>query len=160
MQLVDAPVPEPQASDALAKVRFSGVNFIDTYLRDGHYRAELPFIKGEEGAGVVERVGAEVRDLKAGDAVVRRGVMGSYGEYAAVPAGEAGKNSRRAQSDAGRCGDAAGMTAHYLSHSTSALEAADTALVHPAAGGVGLPTEQMASQIGAQVIATVSTAEK
>jgi NADPH2:quinone reductase len=160
MELVELPVPEPKANEAVVKLAASGVNFIDVYVREGRYKAPLPFVVGQEGAGVVTAVGAEVKSLKVGDHVAWCGVLGSYTEYAAVPADRlvpvpVGVTDRQAASAMLQ-----GMTAHYLSHNTFPLERGETALVHAAAGGVGLLLVQMAHNIGARVIATVSTEEK
>lgn len=160
LTLADVPVPEPEPNEALVRVRAAGVNFVDIYFREGRYPAKLPFMNGQEGAGVVERVGAEVTGLKSGDAVAWCMSMGSYAEYAAVPAEKlvrvpAGMDARLAAAVMLQ-----GMTAHYLSHSTFALKRGDTALVHAAAGGVGLLLTQMAAAIGARVIGTVSTETK
>ena len=73
-------------NEAVVKVAASGVNFIDVYHREGRYPVALPFVIGQEGAGVISAVGAEVKSLKAGDRVAWTSVMGSYAEYAAVPA--------------------------------------------------------------------------
>ncbi|HXY08643.1 MAG TPA: quinone oxidoreductase [Terriglobales bacterium] len=142
------------------KIAASGVNFIDVDLREGRYKAPLPFVAGQEGSGVVTAIGADVKTVKVGDRVAWSGVLGSYAEYLAAPA-EALVPIPRGVTDS----DAAasmlqGMTAHYLSHDTFALKPVDTALVHAAAGGVGLLLVQMAHHIGAKVIGTVSTEEK
>ena len=160
MQLVDLPVPEPKANEAVVKLAASGVNFIDVYFREGRYKAPLPLVPGQEGAGVVTSIGAEVKSLKVGDHVAWTSVQGAYAEYAAVPAEKlvpvpAGVNDRDAAGTMLQ-----GMTAHYLSHDTHVLKPGETALVHAAAGGVGLLLVQMAHNIGARVIATVSTEEK
>ncbi|MGB7191019.1 MAG: quinone oxidoreductase [Acidobacteriaceae bacterium] len=160
MTPAEVPVPEPKAGEALVKVRASGVNFIDIYFREGRYPAELPFINGMEGSGVVERVGPGVRDFAAGDRVAWFGTLGSYAEYAAVPAAKLVKVPEGIDLKLAAAVMLQGMTAHYLSHSTFALKAGDTALVHAAAGGVGLLLTQMAAQIGARVIGTVSTEAK
>ena len=136
------------------------MNFIDVYFREGRYKAPLPFVLGQEGAGVVTAVGAEVQSVKAGDRVAWFGLLGSYAEYAAVPADRlvaipAGVTEQQA---AGAMRQ--GMTAHYLSHAAYPLKRGETVLVHAAAGGVGLLLTQMAYHIGARVIATVSTDEK
>jgi NADPH:quinone reductase len=160
MALTEIPVPVPKPGEALVRVCASGVNFIDVYYREGRYKTDLPFVNGQEGAGIVEQVGAGVSDFKSGDAVAWCNVLGSYAEYAVVPAARfvkvpAGMDLRLAAAVMLQ-----GMTAHYLSHSTFALKAGNTALVHAAAGGVGLLLTQMAAQAGARVIATVSTPEK
>ncbi len=175
MTVSDVPIPEPKAGEALVKVRASGVNFIDVYYREGRYKAALPFIDGQEGAGVVEQVGdhpdtrtshvpgipgAGVTDFKPGDRVAWCNVLGSYAEYAVVPAEKLVRVPGRMDLRLAAAVMLQGMTAHYLVYSTYALKVGDTALVHAAAGGVGLLLTQMASQMGARVIATVSTEEK
>jgi len=160
MELVELPVPQPKANEAVVKLAASGVNFIDVYQREGRYKVALPFVPGQEGAGVVAWVGAEVKSLKAGDRVAWTSVMGAYAEYAAVPADRlvaipAGVTEQQAAAVMLQ-----GMTAHYLSHSVHMLKPGETALVHAAAGGVGLLLVQMAHHLGARVIATVSTEEK
>jgi NADPH:quinone reductase len=160
LELVDLPVPQPKANEAVVKLSASGVNFIDVYFREGRYKAQLPFILGQEGAGAVTGVGGDVKSVKAGDHVAWTGLLGSYAEYAAVhadrlvpiPAGVSDQQASAAMLQ--------GMTAHYLSHDTYPLKRGETALVHAAAGGVGLLLVQMAHNIGARVIATVSTEEK
>jgi len=160
LQFVDLPIPQPNANGAVVKIAASGVNFIDVDLRQGRYQAPLPFVAGQEGSGVVTAIGAEVKTVKVGDRVAWSGVLGSYAEYVAAPA-EALVPIPPGVSDH----DAAasmlqGMTAHYLSHDTFALKPVDTALVHAAAGGVGLILVQLAHNIGSRVIGTVSTEEK
>jgi len=160
MELVELPVPQPKASEAVVKLTASGVNFIDVYQREGRYKVPLPFVLGQEGAGVVTAVGADVKSLKTGDQVAWSSVLGSYAEYAAVPADKlvpvpSGVTDQQAASTMLQ-----GLTAHYLSHGTYPLKRGETALVHAAAGGVGLLLVQMAHHIGARVIATVSTEEK
>ncbi len=160
MELVELPVPQPKANEAVVKLAASGVNFIDVYFREGRYKAALPIVLGQEGAGVVTAVGADVKSVKPGDRVAWSGLLGSYAEYAAlsadrlvpVPSGVTDQQAAAAMLQ--------GMTAHYLSHDTYPLKRGETALVHAAAGGVGLLLVQMAHNIGARVIATVSTDEK
>src|SRR4051794_40063617 len=86
LQYSDAPTPQLKPNEALVKIAAAGVNFIDVYHREGRYPVKLPFVLGQEGAGTVTEVGSEVRDFKSGDRVAYTGVMGSYAEYAAVPA--------------------------------------------------------------------------
>ncbi len=160
MELVELPVPQPKANEAVVKLAASGVNFIDVYHREGRYKVPLPFVLGQEGAGVVTAVGADVKSVKTGDRVAWTGLMGGYAEYAAIPADRlvtvpAGVSDQQAAAVMLQ-----GMTAHYLSHDTYPLKRGETALVHAAAGGVGLLLVQMAHHIGARVLATVSTEEK
>jgi len=160
LEYVDLPIPEPKPNEAVVKIAAAGVNFIDVYQREGRYKLPLPFIAGQEGAGVVTAVGAEVKSPKSGDRVAFCGVQGSYAEYAAVPADRLvpipkGVNDREAAAAILQ-----GMTAHYLVYDSFPLKHGQTALIHAAAGGVGLLLVQMAYNIGARVIGTVSTEEK
>lgn len=160
MELVDIPVPEPKPNEAVLKLTACGVNFIDVYQREGRYKVPLPFILGQEGAGTVTAAGAEVESVKKGDRVAWTGILGGYAEYAviaadrlvAVPAGVTDQQAAAAMLQ--------GMTAHYLLHDSYPLKRGETALIHAAAGGVGLLLVQMAHNIGARVLATVSTEEK
>jgi NADPH2:quinone reductase len=160
MDVVELPVPQPKANEAVVKLAVSGVNFIDVYFREGRYKAPLPFVLGQEGAGVVTAAGGEVKLFKVGDRVAWSGLLGSYAEYAAVPADRLAPVPHGVSDQQAGAAMLQGMTAHYLSHSTYPLKQGETALVHAAAGGVGLLLVQMAHNIGARVIATVSTEEK
>jgi NADPH2:quinone reductase len=156
----DVPTPTPKEGEALVKLEAIGINFIDIYMRSGLYKAPLPLTLGQEGAGVVEAVGPQVTEVKVGDRVAYSGTTGSYAEYAVVPAARLVKLPDGVDAKTGAAAMLQGMTAHYLSHSTYPLKAGDTALVHAAAGGVGLLLVQMAKMRGARVIGTVSTEEK
>ena len=160
MELVELPVPQPKANEAVVKLAASGVNFIDVYFREGRYKAALPIVLGQEGAGVVTAVGTDVKLVKSGDRVAWSGLMGSYAEYAALPADRLVPIPSGVTDQQAAAAMLQGMTAHYLSHDTYPLKRGETALVHAAAGGVGLLLTQMAHNIGARVIATVSTEEK
>jgi NADPH2:quinone reductase len=160
MELVELPVPQPKANEAVVKLAASGVNFIDVYIREGRYKSPPPFVLGQEGAGVVDAVGASVTTVKNGDRVAWTGLMGSYAEYAAVPADRLVPIPDGVTDQQAGAAMLQGMTAHYLSHDTYPLKRGETALVHAAAGGVGLLLVQMAHHIGARVIATVSTDDK
>lgn len=160
MELVDLPVPQAKANEAVVKLTASGVNFIDVYFREGRYKAPLPLIPGQEGAGVVSAVGAEVKSVKVGDRVAWCGQLGSYAEYAAVPADRLVAIPEGVSDEQAAAVLLQGMTAHYLSHHTYPLKRGETTLIHAAAGGVGLLLTQMAHAIGARVIATVSSEEK
>jgi NADPH2:quinone reductase len=160
MELVDLPVPEPKANEAVVKLAASGVNFIDVYLREGRYKAPLPFVLGQEGAGTVTAVGADVKSVKLGERVAWTSVLGSYAEYAAIPADRLVPVPAGVSDQQAAAAMLQGMTAHYLCHDSFPLKSGDACLVHAAAGGVGLLLTQMAHNIGARVIATVSTDEK
>jgi len=160
LQLVDLPVPQPKPNEAVVKIAASGVNFIDVYQREGRYKVTLPFVLGQEAAGVVTSGGPEVKSVKPGDRVAWTGILGSYAEYAAVPGERLVPVPQGVSDQQAASAMLQGMTAHYLSHDTFPLKRGQTALVHAAAGGVGLLLVQMARDIGARVIATVSTDEK
>jgi NADPH2:quinone reductase len=157
---VELQVPQPKPNEAVVKLAASGVNFIDVYNREGRYKAPLPFVLGQEGAGVVTAIGAEVKSLKVGDRVAWTSQLGAYAEYAAVPADRLVPIPHGVSDQQAAAVMLQGMTAHYLSHDSYPLKKGETALVHAAAGGVGLLLVQMAHNIGARVIATVSTDEK
>jgi NADPH2:quinone reductase len=144
----------------VVKLAASGVNFVDVYFREGRYKAAVPFVLGQEGAGVITEVGAEAKSVKVGDRVAWTGVQGAYAEYAAVPADRLVPIPQAVSDQQAAAAMLQGMTAHYVSHDTYQLKPGETALVHAAAGGVGLLLVQMAHNIGARVIATVSTEEK
>lgn len=160
MELVDLPVPQAKSNEVVVKIAAAGINFIDVYNREGRYKAALPLVLGQEAAGVVSAIGSDVRGVAVGDRVAYTMTLGSYAEYAAVavdrlvkiPAGVGEREAAAAMLQ--------GMTAHYLSHDTYPLKKGETALIHAAAGGVGLLLVQMARNLGARVIATVSTDEK
>jgi len=160
LKLADLPIPEPGPGQVLIRVEATGVNFIEVYFRKGVYKASLPLIPGSEAAGTVEELGPGVTGFAAGDAVASVSVLGSYAEYALVPATQLVKTPDGLSPEQAAAALLQGMTAHYLSHSTFPLKAGDTALVHAGAGGVGLLLTQMAVRLGARVITTVSTAAK
>jgi len=160
LQFVDLPVPQPKPNEAIVKIAAAGVNFIDVYQREGRYQVPLPFVLGQEGAGSVSAVGADVKSIKPGDRVAWTSILGGYAEYAAIPADRlvtipSGVSDRQAAATMLQ-----GLTAHYLLHDTFPLKPGQTALIHAAAGGVGLLAVQMAHNICARVIATVSSDEK
>ncbi|HXQ70489.1 MAG TPA: quinone oxidoreductase [Pyrinomonadaceae bacterium] len=160
LALVDVPEPKPKPNEALVQIKAAGVNFIDVYFREGRYPTQVPFINGQEGAGVVTEVGSEVKTFKPGDRVAYTGALGSYAEYAAVPESRLVKIPDGLDFEHAASAMLQGMTAHYLLHSTYKLQAGETALIHAAAGGVGLLLVQMAKKIGARVIGTAGTGEK
>ena len=136
LTLVELPVPTPQPNEAIVQIKAAGVNFIDVYFREGRYPAPLPFINGQEAAGIVTAVGNEVNDVKPGDRVAYTGVRGSYAEYAAVPADRLVAIPDQVDFETAAAAMLQGMTAHYLSHSTYPIQRGDTFLIHAAAVGV------------------------
>jgi NADPH2:quinone reductase len=160
MELADVPVPQPKPVEALVKVSVAGVNAIDGYFRDGRYRTPLPFIPGQEGAGVVTAVGAQARTVKVGDRVAWSGVLGSYAELVVSPEEHLVPVPETLTDRQAAAAMVHGLTAHYLVNDAHKLKAGETALVHAAAGGVGLLLVQMARAVGARVIGTASSEEK
>jgi NADPH2:quinone reductase len=160
LKLADLPIPEPGLGQVLIRVEAVGVNFIEVYFRKGVYQAALPLTPGSEAAGTVEKLGPGVTGFAAGEAVASVSLLGSYAEYALVPAAQLVKVPAGLSMEQAAAAMLQGMTAHYLSHSTYPLKAGETALVHAGAGGVGLLLTQMAARLGARVITTVSTAAK
>ncbi|HUE83219.1 MAG TPA: quinone oxidoreductase [Pyrinomonadaceae bacterium] len=160
LEVVDLPVPEPKSDEALVEIKAVGVNFIDIYLREGRYPAPLPFVNGQEAAGVVSEIGSDVKNVRRGDRVAYTGVLGAYAEYAAVQSDRLVEIPAELDFNQAAAALLQGMTAHYLSHSTYRLKRKDTALVHAAAGGVGLLLVQIAKNVGARVIGTVGSEAK
>jgi len=160
LELVELPIPQPGPGQVLIRVEAVGVNFIEIYFRKGVYKAALPLTPGSEAAGSIEKLGPGVTGFAEGDAVASVGVLGSYAEYALVPAAQLVKVPEGLVPEQAAAAMLQGMTAHYLAYSTYPLEPGDTALVHAGAGGVGLLLTQIAARLGARVITTVSTPEK
>jgi NADPH2:quinone reductase len=160
MHLAEVPLPQPKPAEALVKVSVAGVNSIDGQFRDGKLWTTLPFIPGQEGAGVVTAIGARVKTLKVGDRVAWSGVLGSYAEYVVAPEEHFVPVPQALSDEQAAAAMIHGLTAHYLVNDAHKLKAGETALVHAAAGGVGLLLVQMAHAIGARVIGTVSSEEK
>src|SRR6478672_11694153 len=160
MLLEEAPTPLPGPQQALVRLVVAGVNFIDVYFRTGLYKAEQPTALGNEGAGIVEKIGPDVIEVNVGDRVAYAMARGSYAEYAVVPAAVLVKLPETITFQQAAAVMLQGMTAHYLTHSTYPLKRGDTCLVHAAAGGAGLLIVQMAKARGARVFGTVSTEAK
>ncbi|HMA18408.1 MAG TPA: quinone oxidoreductase [Thermoanaerobaculia bacterium] len=160
MRLVEVPEPRPREGEVLVRAEAAGVNFIDVYHRSGAYPLTFPLIPGQEAAGTVIEVGAGVTEVAVGDRVAFSSGSATYAEFVSIPAARVvpvpdGVTTRQAAAVMLQ-----GITAHYLSTATYALQAGDTCLVHAAAGGVGLLLCQMAKNRGARVFGTVSTDEK
>ena len=160
LQLAEIPTPEPAAGQVLVRIHAAGVNFIDTYLREGRYPAPLPMVLGQEAAGVVEKLGEGVTGFAVGDHVAWTGVRGTYAEYACPPVDVLLKVPEDVSLEDAAAVLTQGLTAHYLAYDTYRIQRGDTVLVHAGAGGVGLLLTQIAKQLGALVLTTVSTEAK
>jgi NADPH2:quinone reductase len=154
-------VPAPQAGEALVEIAAAGINFIDVQHRTGRYKPpSLPFTLGSEAAGTVKAVGAGVTEVAVGDRVAYAMVLGAYAECAVVPAKRLVKVPDAIDLETAAAVMLQGLTAHYLTHSTYALQRGDTALVHAAAGGAGQLITQIARLRGATVYGTVGSKPK
>jgi len=160
MRLEEVAAPVPGPGEALVRVAAAGVNFIDTYQRTGLYANPLPYGLGLEGAGTVEAVGAGVTLVRPGLRVAWASVPGSYAEQVVAPEGKLVPLPPGIALETAAAAMLQGMTAHYLARSTYPLRPGRTALVHAAAGGVGLLLCQMGRARGAVVIGTASSDEK
>jgi len=160
LAIQDVPIPDPGPDQVRIKVQAAGLNYIDVYFRTGLYKTSLPFTPGMEASGVVDAVGDRVEDVSPGDRVAYAMNMGAYAEYAIAKAWQLIKLPDGVDFPMGAAAMLQGMTAHYLAFSTFALQRGQTALVHAAAGGVGLLLVQIAKRIGARVIGTAGTEEK
>ena len=156
----EAPKPEPGPGEVRLKVEACGVNFVDVYHRMGRYPGPLPLIPGAEAAGVVDAVGPGVSDFKPGDRGASARVRGGYAEYAIVPASQLVAIPGNLDSHTAAAAMLQGLTAHYLAYSTYPLKAGDSALIHAAAGGLGLLLVQIAKMLGVRTLGTVSTEDK
>jgi NADPH2:quinone reductase len=156
----DIAVPTPAAGEVRIQVEAAGLNFIDTYQRSGLYAVPLPFTLGAEIAGIVSALGAGVTEFALGDRVATAKASGGYAAEALAPAAHVVKIPAGVTTSTAAALMLQGLTAHYLVTDTFALKPGDTALIHAAAGGVGLLLVQLAKRRGARVIATVGTEEK
>ena len=157
----EVPVGDPAADEVRLRHEAVGLNYIDTYQRSGLYPLPLPSGLGQEGAGVVEAVGKEVRDFRPGDRVAYAGgPVGAYSQQRCLPAARLLKLPESIDFRTGAAMMLQGLTAAYLLHRTYAVQPGDAVLIHAAAGGVGLIACQWARALGATVIGTVSTEAK
>jgi NADPH2:quinone reductase len=160
LTLMEQPDPKPGAGQLLVRTVAIGVNYIDVYHRTGLYSTPRPIPLGLEGAGVVEAVGEGVTAPRVGQRVAWCQAPGSYATRVLVPAARAIEVPDGIDDHVAAALPLQGMTAHYLCHDTFPLRPGHVALIHAAAGGVGLLLVQLAKRAGARVFGTVSTPEK
>jgi NADPH2:quinone reductase len=160
LRLDDVPAPEPKSGEVRIRVEAAGVNFIDTYQRCGLYPLPLPFTLGMEAAGTISAVGAGVAGFKPGDRVASARASGAYADEAIVPAAHLVHIPKGVSSQQAAALLLQGLTAHYLACDTFPIKPGDSALVHAAAGGVGLLLVQIAKRRGARVIGTAGSEDK
>ena len=160
LEWVEVPTPTPGPGEALVRHTAIGVNFIDTYQREGLYKMALPAVLGNEGAGIVEAVGPGVTEVKVGDRVVYEGSLGSYAEVRVVPSARLNRIPDGIDDKTAAAACLKGLTAYYLLRRTFKVEKGNTILFHAAAGGVGQIACQWARALGATVIGTVGSDAK
>lgn len=166
LELCEVESPQPGPGEARIKVAYAGVNFIDVYTRTGlyarshTYENDPPFTLGREGCGTVDAIGPEVQGLAVGDRVAWCLALGSYAQYACVPAWRLLKIPDGMSRKIATALMLQGCTAHYQTHSLFALQPGHTCLIHAASGGVGRLMVQLAKLRGAIVFATVGSQAK
>ncbi|AWH95532.1 quinone oxidoreductase family protein [Dietzia psychralcaliphila] len=160
LDTVEVDTPSPGPGEVLVRTTAVGVNYIDTYFREGIYRTELPYIPGSEGAGVVESVGEGTPDLVPGDRVAWCQTPGSYAQFVVAPAEALVAVPDGVADDVAASMLLQGLTAHYLITDTHRASGGDTVLITAGAGGVGQLLIQMAVARGFRVITTTSTGSK
>ena len=160
LRQVETAQPTPGQGELLIKTEAIGVNFIDTYFREGKYPRQLPFVLGSEACGTVAAVGAGVDGFSVGERVVSAAANGGYAEFVTAPAFLTAAVPDGVTSEVAASVLLKGLTAHYLVKSVYPVQSGDAVLVHAGAGGVGLILTQWAHLLGARVITTVSTPEK
>jgi len=160
--ITERTAPRPEPGEVVVDVAAAGVNYMDIYQREGvgNYRPEPPFVPGAEGAGTVAAVGEDVTGLAVGDRVAWAGPGSSYAEQVALPARRVVPVPEEVSLQVAAAAILQGMTAHYLVTSTYPVREGDVAVVHAAAGGVGLLLTQMVKRRGGIVVATTSGGEK
>jgi NADPH:quinone reductase len=160
LTLTEVSLAAPGPGQARIRLQAAGINFIDTYQRQGRYEMPLPYTPGLEGAGTVTAIGPGVTGLKAGDRVAYTGQLGSYAEENNVDVDKLIPLPSELSFEEGAAFPLQGMTAHYLIHEFSKPSKQSTVLIHAASGGMGLLLVQWAKHLGARVLGTVSTKEK
>ena len=161
MKLESISLPEPAAGEVLVRQTAAGINFLDVYHRSGVYQLPMPSGIGSEAAGVVERVGAGVTEVKPGDRVVYvHNVPGSYASHRIMPAARLVKLPDHVSDETAAAVMLKGMTVEYLLNRTYGVKPGDDVLFWAAAGGVGLLAGQWGRHLGARMIGVAGGTEK
>lgn len=156
----ERPLAAPGQGQVAVRQTAIGVNFVDTYQRSGLYKIDLPFVAGNEGAGVITAVGANVAEFKVGDRVAYNGSLGAYATDRLLDAAKIVAIPDGIDDQVAAAIMLKGLTAYYLLFMTWPLKAGETILWHAAAGGVGQIATQWAHALGARVIGTAGSDEK
>jgi len=160
LKIREVQLEAPGSGQALIRIEAVGVNFIDIYQRRGTYPVKLPYTPGQEGSGIVEAIGEDVKNVKPGDRVSYVHEPGSYAEKNLVNAKNLILLPPDFSFEQGAAFPLQGMTAHYLLHEFRKVKENDIILIHAAAGGMGLLLVQWAKHLGARVLGTASSEEK
>lgn len=160
MEPAELSLGEPGPDEIRIRQEAVGINFLDVYQRDGLYPMPLPFVPGNEGAGIVTEIGAEVTEVRLGDRICYAGATGAYAAERLLPARLALPVPEGISSETAAAVTLKGLTAYYLLEETFGVDAGHTILFHAAAGGVGQLAVQWAKAKGARVIATAGSPEK
>lgn len=159
----DTPEPEPEGDEVLIELRASGVNRADILTRSGDYHGagQPPIVPGFEGSGIVQGIGPDVTDVRAGDRVLAFGGRpGFYAEYAAVPQGHVVRMPEDLDWDSAAALPVAPLSAWYCLRHLARLREGEKVLIWAAASGVGDAAVQISKHLGATVIATAGSEEK
>lgn len=156
----DWPIAAPGPGEVRIRQTAIGLNFIDTYQRSGLYPMSLPFVAGNEAAGVVEAIGEGVDEVKIGDRVCYQGFAGAYADERIVPAAKLVRIPDGVDDQTAAAGLLKGLTAYYLLFKTWPVQKGETILWHAAAGGTGLIATQWARALSATVIGTAGGPDK
>ncbi len=161
LELKDIKLGDPKSDEVLIKNEAIGLNYIDTYHRSGLYPVELPSNIGIEGAGIIEKIGSDVKDFKVGDKVAYASMpIGSYATHRIFPTKKLVKVPNEIKLENAVTLMTKGFTVFYLLHKTYPVRPGETILFHAAAGGVGQIFCQWAKSLGCKVIGTVGSDEK
>lgn len=163
LRLEDVEVADPGPGEARLRHVAVGLNYADTYFRDGTYPVPLPSGMGVEAAGVITAVGPEVDGFAAGDRVTYTGFINTLGAYSTerlVPAAALIRLPEGIAFETAAAMTMRGLTSAYLMRRIYPFQSGETILLHAAAGGVGLIICQWAKLLGLTVIGTVSTPAK
>lgn len=160
LEVVETPDPVPGPNDLLVETAFAGVNYIDIYQRSGQLPTSPPFVAGLEGAGRVVQLGQDADGFEIGDRVAWATAAGSYATHVIVPTAKAVRVPDDVSLRLAAAAMLQGITGHYLTETVHRGEPGQFAVVHAAAGGMGLVLCQLLSKKGLTVIGTASTADK
>ena len=161
LQIKNIKLEKPLPDEVLIEHKAIGLNYIDTYHRSGLYPVELPSHIGIEGAGIIEKIGPDIKEFKIGDKVAYASMpIGSYSTHRIFPIKKLVKVPNEIELENVVTLMTKGLTVFYLLHKTYPVKSGETILFHAAAGGVGQIFCQWAKSLGCTVIGTVGSDEK